>query len=116
MRASHSTVSTKHVKIQLIATSPAYEGIVSEFLARYPGLDPVWDEEWRSNADGYADVWIKWSEADDEPEANLEHGISKNSPNDTATNHPWPLSRRRWRDRVTSKRELKCSPRFSNDL
>lgn len=53
--------------------SVLYEGIVPEFLARYPGLDPVWDEEWRSNADGCVDVWIKWSEADDKLEANLEH-------------------------------------------
>jgi hypothetical protein len=50
-----------------------YEGVVREFLDRYPGLDPVWDEEWRNNMDGCVDIWIKWSEADDKLEANLEH-------------------------------------------
>jgi hypothetical protein len=53
--------------------SVLYEGIVSDFLTRYPGLDPVWDEEWRSHGDGCVDLWIKWSEADDKLEANLEH-------------------------------------------
>ena len=54
-------------------TSVLYEGRVSDFLARYPGLDPVWDEEWRKNTDGCVDLWIKWSEADDRIESNLEH-------------------------------------------
>lgn len=54
-------------------TSVLYEGRVPEFLARYPGLDPVWDEEWRKNTDGCVDLWIKWSEADDRLESNLEH-------------------------------------------
>lgn len=53
--------------------SVLYEGIISDFLARYPGLDPVWDEEWRRNRDGCVDLWIKWSEADDKIESNLEH-------------------------------------------
>ena len=50
-----------------------YEGRVSHFLARYPGLDPVWDEEWRKNTDGCVNLWIKWSEADDKIESSLEH-------------------------------------------
>lgn len=54
-------------------TSVLYEARVSDFLARYPGLDPVWDEEWRKNTDGCVDLWIKWSEADDRLESNLEH-------------------------------------------
>ena len=54
-------------------TSVLYEGRVSDFLARYPGLDPVWDEEWRKNTEGCVDIWIRWSEADDAIESNLEH-------------------------------------------
>lgn len=54
-------------------TSVLYEARVSDFLARYPGLDPVWDEEWRKNTDGCVDLWIKWSEDDDRLESNLEH-------------------------------------------
>jgi hypothetical protein len=53
--------------------SVLYEGVVADFLDRYPGLDPVWDEEWRRNTDGCVDIWIKWSEAEDRLEANLEH-------------------------------------------
>lgn len=53
--------------------SVLYEGRVSNFLARYPGLDPVWDEEWRQNTDGCVDLWIEWSEADDRIESHLEH-------------------------------------------
>jgi hypothetical protein len=53
--------------------SVLYEGVVSDFLARYPGLDPVWDEDWRKHADGCVDLWIKWSEAADDIEADLEH-------------------------------------------
>lgn len=45
-------------------TSVLYEGVVSDFLARYPGLDPVWDEEWRSHVGGCVDLWINWSEVD----------------------------------------------------
>lgn len=54
-------------------TSVLYEGRGSDFLARYPGLDPVWDEEWRRNTDGCVDLWITWSEADDRLESHLEH-------------------------------------------
>jgi hypothetical protein len=53
--------------------SVLYEGVVADFLARYPGLDPVWDEEWRSHGDGCVDLWIKWSVADDVIDVNLEH-------------------------------------------
>lgn len=53
--------------------SVLYEGVVSEFLSRYPGLDPVWDEDWRNHADGCVDLWIKWSEAADAIDVNLEH-------------------------------------------
>lgn len=52
--------------------SVLYEGVVSDFLARYPGLDPVWDEDWRNHADGCVDLWIKWSEAADAIDVNLE--------------------------------------------
>lgn len=54
-------------------TSVLYEGRVSDFLSRYQGLDPVWDDEWRNNTDGCVDLWIKWSEADDRIESSLEH-------------------------------------------
>lgn len=50
-----------------------YEGVVSDFLERYPALDPVWDEEWRRNRDGCVDLWIEWSEADDALASHLEH-------------------------------------------
>lgn len=50
-----------------------YEGVVSEFLARYPGLDPAWDEEWRRHTEGCVDIWIKWSESDNSLQASLEH-------------------------------------------
>jgi hypothetical protein len=53
--------------------SVLYEGVVSDFLARYPGLDPVWDEDWRKRADGCVDLWIKWSEAAGAIEVTLEH-------------------------------------------
>ena len=49
-----------------------YEGLVPDFLDRYPGLDPVWDEEWRQNADGCVDLWIKWH-ADGRIVCHLEH-------------------------------------------
>ena len=50
-----------------------YEGHVPDFLMRYPGLDPTWDDEWRRNQDGCVDLWIKWSEADDTIAVHLEH-------------------------------------------
>ena len=54
-------------------TSVLYEGIVSDFLTRYPGLDPVWDEDWRRQGDGCVDLWIKWTSTDDSLEVSLEH-------------------------------------------
>jgi hypothetical protein len=54
-------------------TSVLYEASVSDFLAHFPGLAPVWDEEWRKTTDGCVDLRIKWSEADDTIESNLEH-------------------------------------------
>lgn len=54
-------------------TSVLYEGRASDFLFRYPGLDPVWDDEWRNNTNGCVDLWIKWSEAEDRIESSLEH-------------------------------------------
>ena len=54
-------------------TSVLYEGVVADFLARYPGIDPVWDEEWRGQTDGCVDLWIKWSEVDNTIDVNLEH-------------------------------------------
>ena len=50
-----------------------YEGVVADFLARYSGLDPVWDEDWRRHADGCVDLWINWSEATSAIEIDLEH-------------------------------------------
>ena len=58
--------------------SVLYEGLAADFLSRYPGLDPVWDEEWRRNDDGCVDLWIKWFEVGDIIVVNLEHwGIRK---------------------------------------
>jgi hypothetical protein len=53
--------------------SVLYEGVVADFLARYPGLDPVWDTEWRHRKEGCVDLWLTWSEADDSIEVSLEH-------------------------------------------
>ncbi len=53
--------------------SVLYEGLVPEFLRRYPGLDPVWDEEWRRDDAGCVDLWIKWFEADESITVDLEH-------------------------------------------
>lgn len=50
-----------------------YEGLVPDFLDRYPGLDPVWDEEWRQNTDGCVDLWIRWLDADGRIDCHLEH-------------------------------------------
>lgn len=43
------------------------------FLPATRGSTPSGDEEWRKNTDGCVDLWIKWSEADDRFESNLEH-------------------------------------------
>ena len=53
--------------------SVLYEGVVSDFLARYPGLDPVWDEHWRKHAGACVDLSIKWYEAANAIEVHLEH-------------------------------------------
>lgn len=50
-----------------------YEGGVADFIERYPGLDPVWDEEWRRHTEGCVDLWIEWSEAQDALACHLEH-------------------------------------------
>lgn len=50
-----------------------YEGLVPDFLDRYPGLDPVWDEEWRQDEHGCVDLWIKWLDGDGRIECHLEH-------------------------------------------
>lgn len=55
------------------SVSILYEGLVSDFLERYPGLDPVWDDEWRQQREGCVDLWIEWSEADDTLASHLEH-------------------------------------------
>jgi hypothetical protein len=50
-----------------------YEGVLADFLGRYPGLDPVWDEDRRRIKDGYVDLWIQWSEVDGTIDVRLEH-------------------------------------------
>jgi hypothetical protein len=50
-----------------------YEGVLSNFLTRYSGLDPVWDEDRRSHVDGCVDLLIKWSESVGTIEVRLEH-------------------------------------------
>ena len=54
-------------------TSVLYEGVVSDLLTRYPGLDPVWDEIGVVEEDGCVDLWIKWTSTDDSLEVRLEH-------------------------------------------
>lgn len=53
--------------------SVLFEGVVSDFLGRYPGLDPTWDQEWRSHPGGCVDLWIKWNPVDDVIRVDLEH-------------------------------------------
>lgn len=56
-----------------MTTSVLYEGLVGEFLERYPGLDPVWDQQWREQRDGCVDLWLGYHEEDDSISVHLEH-------------------------------------------
>ena len=56
-----------------MTTSVLYEGLVGEFLERYPGLDPVWDRQWREQRDGCVDLWLAHDEEDDSIAVHLEH-------------------------------------------
>ena len=53
--------------------SVLYGGVVSDFLERYPGLDPVWDEDWRQHRDECVELWIEWSENEGKLACHLEH-------------------------------------------
>ncbi len=53
-------------------TSLLYEGLPGEFLAAFPGLAPVWDEEWMAGAP-CVDLWIHYHHTDGRIAGNLEH-------------------------------------------
>ena len=73
MRDSLSTVFIDDAETPNRNTSVLYEGVAADFLGRYPGIDPAWDEEWRRYTDGCVDLWIEWCEADNTIKVRLEH-------------------------------------------